>query len=90
MRIKNGFVVKEIAGQYVVVALGEASKVFNGIITLNESGKLIWTLLAEGKEKKEIVDSILAEYDGVDVQTAENDFDKFVEVLKGANILEQE
>ena len=41
MKIKNGFVAKEIAGQYVVVALGQASKIFNGIIKLNESGKFI-------------------------------------------------
>ena len=42
MKIKNGFVVREIAGECVVVALGEASKVFNGIIKLNETGKIIW------------------------------------------------
>lgn len=88
MKTKEGFVVKEIAGQYVVVALGEASKIFNGIIKLNESGKLIWTLLSEGKEKSDVVDAILAEYDGVDRMTAEEDFDKFVDVLKGANIIE--
>lgn len=88
MTIKKGFVVKEIAGQYVVVALGEASKVFNGIIKLNESGKLIWEMLAEGKSRDEVVDAILVEYNGVERETAEKDFDKFVEILKGANIIE--
>lgn len=88
MKIKKGFIVKQIAGQYVVVALGEASKVFNGIIKLNESGKIIWEMLAEGKEKQEIVDALLAEYDGVDRATVEADFDKFVTTLEGANIIE--
>lgn len=88
MVIKEGFVAKEIAGQYVVVALGEASKVFNGIIKLNDSGRFIWDLIAAGKEKDVIVDALLEEYEGVDRETAEKDFDNFVNTLKGANILE--
>ena len=88
MVIKEGFVAKEFAGQYVVVALGEASKVFNGIIKLNDSGRFIWDLIAAGKEKDVIVDALLEEYEGVDRETAEKDFDNFVNTLKGANILE--
>ena len=88
MKIKNGFVAKEIAGQYVVVALGEASKIFNGIIKLNESAKFIWDLLVEGKEKDDVVEALLNEYDGVDRETAARDFDNFVNTLKGANIIE--
>ena len=88
MTIKKGFVAKEIAGQYVVVALGEASKIFNGIIKLNESAKFIWDQLAEGKEKDDVVEALLNEYDGVDRETAARDFDNFVNTLKGANILE--
>ncbi|MBR4014266.1 MAG: PqqD family protein [Clostridia bacterium] len=87
MKIKKGFVAKEIAGQYVVVALGAASKIFNGIIKLNDSAKFIWDMLSEGAEKAEIVDALLAEYD-VDKETAERDVDAFVAQLEGANILE--
>ncbi|MBQ8817838.1 MAG: PqqD family protein [Clostridia bacterium] len=87
MKIKKGFVAKEIAGQYVVVALGAASKIFNGIIKLNDSAKFIWDMLSEGAEKTEIVDALLAEYD-VDKETAERDVDAFVAQLEGANILE--
>ena len=88
MKIKNGFIVKELAGQYVVVALGQASKIFNGIIKLNDSAKFIWDKLAVGAEKEEVVNALLEEYEGVDRETAERDFDKFVNELKGANILE--
>ena len=88
MTIKKGFVAKEIAGQYVVVALGEASKTFNGIIKLNESAKFIWDMLADGQEKSEVVDALLNEYEGVDKETVEKDFDNFVNTLKGANIIE--
>ena len=88
MKIKKGFVAKEIAGQCVVVALGPASKIFNGIIKLNDSGKFIWDMLEKGCEKQDIVDALLNEYDGVDKETAENDIQKFIDELKGANILE--
>ena len=88
MKIKSGFVAKEIAGQYVVVALGSASKIFNGIIKLNESAKFIWDKLSVGAEKNDIVDALLEEYEGVDRATAERDVDTFINELKGANILE--
>lgn len=88
MKIKSGFVAKEIAGQFVVVALGDASKIFNGIIKLNDSGKFIWDMLSRGSERDEVVEALLNEYEGVDRETAEADFDKFAETLRGANILE--
>lgn len=87
MKIKRGFIVKEIAGQYVVIALGAASKIFNGIIKLNDSGKFIWDKLAVGADKDDIVNALLEEYD-VDRTVAEADVDKFIDELKGANILE--
>lgn len=88
MKIKNGFVAKEIAGQYVVVALGQASKIFNGIIKLNESGKFIWDMLVKGAEKDDIVKALLEEYEGVDEATARADVERFIGELRGANILE--
>ena len=88
MKIKSGFVAKEIAGQYVVVALGNASKIFNGIIRLNDTAKFIWDKLVDGAEKDDVINALLEEYDGVDRATVEQDFDNFTEQLKGANILE--
>ncbi len=87
MKIKDGFVVRDIAGQSVVVALGEASKAFNGIIKLNETGRIIWDMLTKGAEKIDIVDAILADYE-IDRATVESDVDTFVATLKENNILE--
>ena len=39
MKIKNGFMLRKVGAQNVVVAVGEASRSFNGIIRLNDSGK---------------------------------------------------
>ena len=88
MKIKDGFVVRELAGQSIVVALGEASKTFNGMIKLNDTGRLIWDMLAIEKTKEEIVDRFVAEYD-VAREIAERDVTVFIETLQGADILEQ-
>ena len=87
MKIKHGLVVRSIAGESVVVALGEASKNFNGIIKLNETGRFLWDKLAAGCEAAELVEAILAEYE-IDRDTAEKDIARFVATLEGANILE--
>ena len=87
MKIKNGFISRQVAGNNVVVAIGEQSKKFNGIIKLNESGLLLWNKLVAGAERAELVELLLSEYD-IDTKTAENDVDKFVGVLRDAGAIE--
>ncbi len=87
MRIKDGFVVRPVAGQHMVVALGEAAKSFNGIIKLNESGRIIWDMLTDGAERDAIVDHLCAEYD-VARAVVEADCDKFIRSLQENHILE--
>lgn len=88
MKIKEGFVVREIAGQSIVVALGAASKKFNGMIKINDTGRIIWDMLSAGKNECEIVERFVSEYD-VDKEIAERDVSAFIDVLRGADILEQ-
>ena len=87
MKIKNGFISRQVAGSNVVVATGEQSKKFNGVIKLNESGLLLWNLLLDGAEKSQLADALLAEYD-IDRETAETDVDRFVGVLRDAGALD--
>ncbi len=89
MKIRNGFVVREIAGENVVIALGEASKYFHGMLKLNETGRMIWDCLEQGMEKDAIIDSIMDEYeDKPERQIVAADYDRFIETLRGAEILE--
>lgn len=87
MKIKKGFVVREIAGSSVVIALGAATKDFNGMIKLNEMGRYIWDLLSKELTSDQIVDNIIENYE-IDRDTVEKDVNKFIETLQGANILE--
>ena len=87
MKIKKGYVVREIAGQSFVIALGSESKSLNGMIKLNELARLIWDQLADGKGKKEIIEKILAEY-RVERERAEADYDKLISTLQEVGVFE--
>ena len=87
MKIRQGFVVRTIANESVVVALGAASKSFNGMIKLNDTGRLLWDKLSEGCEIADLKKVLLDEYD-VDEEIVTADVMRFVDTLKGANILE--
>ena len=87
MKIKKGFVVREIAGQSIVIALGDATKIFNGMIKLNETGRIIWDMLSKGNDQEEIVEKILEEYD-IDRSTVEADVSRFIATLMEDGILE--
>ena len=81
MKIKDGFVVRDIMGQCVVVATGEASQDFSGMIKLNDTGKDIWEGVASGKSEDEIVDFIVSEYD-VEENRAKDSVKKFLTDMK--------
>ena len=86
MRVKDGFVVREIMGQCVVVSTGEAAETFSGMIKLNDTGKDIWEGVAAGKSEDEIIDSIVSEYD-VDREHAEESVKKFIEDMKSKGFI---
>ena len=87
MKIKNGFVVRTVAGESVVVAVGAASKSFKGIIKLNDTGRILWDKLAGGADESEMLAAILSEYD-IDADTAKKDIENFIKTLKGADVIE--
>lgn len=86
MKIKEGFMLREVAGQFMVVAVGELSKEFNGIIRLNGVGKYLWENMQNETTADELLNKVTAEYD-VDEATAKKDIDNFIEKLKEADIL---
>ncbi len=87
MVVKEGFVLRNMGGQPVVVSVGSASKVFNGMIKLNESGEYLWNILQNGAEKEDLVQALLKKYE-VSKEVAEQDVDAFLRTLSGPGIIE--
>ena len=87
MKIKEGFILREVAGSYLVVAVGKAVKEFGGVVNLNETGAFLWKLLEKSSTESEMVDALLNEYD-VDRDTAEKDVKAFTDKLMEAKLVE--
>lgn len=86
MRVKEGFVLREVAGQAVVIATGEASRDFHGLIRLNETGCRIWRGLEAGLEREAIAESLAAEFD-VSPADALADVDSLVARMEAEGLL---
>lgn len=87
MKINENFVLREVAGSWVVIPIGEKSVDFNGMMNLNETGVLLWRELEKGVEKEELVAALTAEYD-VSAEIAAKDIDEFIEKLEKAGCIE--
>lgn len=87
MKIKKGFVLREVADNYVVVPTGKASINFNGMITLNETGAFLWKQLINVTTIETLVESLVREYE-VNKKTAHQDVLRFINLLNGADLLE--
>lgn len=88
MKIKDGFLLREVAGNYVVIAVGEDAVNFNSIITVNKIGAYIWNKINEGKNEEAIADDIIGEY-SIDRNTALKDIGEFINQLREAGIIEE-
>lgn len=63
MKLKYDFAVREICGETVAVAIGEGSRHYHNIISLNETARDIFKLIQEGNDEDAIVQKMLLEYD---------------------------
>ena len=88
MKIKDGFILREVAGTFVIISVGDESLDFKGVITINEVGADIWRGIEEGKTKEEIIKKILNDYN-VTEDIVTDDFDDFIEQLASKNIIEK-
>jgi len=87
MKLKSGFVLREVAGSTVVVPTGGDVN-FNGMISLNETGKTLWEALGTETDADGLVQALLAEYD-VDEATARAGVDTFVAKLREHGFLDE-
>ena len=88
MKIKDGFVLTEAAGNSLVVAVGDMADKFSGYVKLNSTGACIWKL-RESKDRSvdEIAASVAKEYE-IPEDVAKRDILAFEKTLGDAGILE--
>lgn len=81
MPLKDNFIFKEVAKEYMMVPLLNGNVNMSKIINLNETGAFIIKKLKEKDSIDYVVDEMTKEYD-VSKEDALNDIKEFVELLK--------
>ena len=84
LKVKKGFILRKLGTEYMAVAIGEASKNFNGMIRLNGTGAFYWKELEKGTTKEQLVAKTLEEYEGVTEDTALRDVEEFLKSISVA------
>lgn len=80
MKISGEFTIRDIAGETVVVPIGETVLKSNVLIVLNETGKAFWSILSEDRDEEEIIRLICEDYD-IDYETVKADLSSFIKYL---------
>ena len=89
MKIKNGFVLREMCGENIVTAEGMENINFNKLISLNSTAAFLWKNL-EGKEfSVEDMAKLLVDQYGIDMELARTDSENLCKVWAEAGIIEQ-
>jgi len=86
MKIKEGYLLREVAGNHVVIPIGHLD--FDGMITLNEGGMLLWKAMQSDCTNEDLISVLLNEYE-IDRQTAERDVAAFVKRLQEADLIHE-
>lgn len=88
MKTKKGFMLRQTAGRNIVVAVGQASEEFNGLITLNETGAFLWKMLQAGTTYEDMLKALLDEYD-VSEADAKAGIDAFLKSIRDAELIDE-
>ena len=75
------YIHRQVAGQHMLISVGEGIADFNGYIQLNETAAFIWEQLKEPRSLRELTAAVSAEYE-ISTEQAAGDVDDFVSELK--------
>ena len=88
MRLKYNFVVRQIGGKAVAVAVGEDNAKFNGMIKLNSTGELIFECLKNDTAADEIAKKMCERF-SIDFDSALNDVNECIDKFRSAGLIEE-
>ena len=81
MKIREGFILREVAGVFAAVPVEGESRQFHGMIQLNETGAFLWRNLEKECTQEQLVKALMEEYD-VEEKQAKKDAEKAAKEAK--------
>ena len=88
MKIKRGFILRNVANTHIVVPVSQNILNYKGMLSLNETGAFLWTVLEKGIDRAGLLAALLEEYEGPR-EVAEADMDEFLARVDAIGALEQ-
>lgn len=86
MKIKEGFLPRQVAGQTVVLPVADSLDL-NMMITLNDTAAFLWEKMESETTEEDLVKALLAEYEDVDEATAKTAVAGFIKKLSDNGFL---
>lgn len=87
MKIRDGFVLRNIVDEYIVMPTGDNIVKFSGSVVLNEVSAFIFKQLENPVTQEDLLAAVLAEFD-VDEETAKEDLDEVLEEFRKLKLIE--
>lgn len=87
MKLVSGLVLRQIAGESILIPTGELTKNFNGLISVNDVSAFILEQLREERTFAQLLEAVLEEFD-VAPERAEADLKDLLEKLENLQLLE--
>lgn len=84
--MREDFVLREVAGDNIIIPVGKNVMELNGLMVVNEVGVSLWKMLQNDITKEMLIDGVLQEYD-VERTRAEEDIECFLQKLLRFGIL---
>ena len=87
MQASKDYLMRNIAGETILIPSGAAAQKFNGLVTVNALGAFIWDQLQQPITLDALVARITEEYE-VEEATARSDAEEFLAELRQIGALE--
>ena len=86
MRTEKNMILREIAGEYILIPTGSLALKYTGVFAISSLGVCFWKLLEADKTYEQIITDLLEEYE-VDRETLERDVREFLDTLREKELL---
>ena len=87
MKLKEGFFIRVIGDEAVIVPVGQRVVDFNGLVSLNAAGRFLCERMKEDVTEDDLVTALMDEFD-VDIDQARQDVAAYIDELAKMGVVE--
>ena len=89
MKAKEGFVLRSVSNDYILMPAGENAGRFNGTVVLNDVAAFVWKMLENPVSREDLLLAVMDAYN-VEEAVAARDLDALLQKLNAYGVIEDE